>query len=149
MLIAIRQGANGSQPRKLPTFVLSSAPSHKSTSDLCHSDKPQSSGSLQRHASTATGTHALKNGTFQAPRHHDHSYYNRLMQRYHGQSEHTVPHSDVFKPRTLDRVSQKNSSLQGGVNNASGPEVSIFNSNRESVLADRKSISETPGARQV
>jgi hypothetical protein len=133
MLIAKHQVANRFQfcQRKFPVILLSSPPSHNSNLPvgLYHFDKPRSSGYRQQQVITATATPTPKVESLRAPRYHDPSC-NRLKQRYHVQSEHLVPQTDVSKHGTLVSIDQQNSRLKGGVNNASGPEVSRFNSKR-------------------
>jgi hypothetical protein len=138
--------ANRLQPCKFPTILHSSPPSHNLKSDLHH--KPQDPRYWQRQAITATATPTPKDGNLRAPRYHDLSC-DCLTQKYHVQSEHLVPQSDVSKHGTLVTYGQQNPCLQGSVNNASGPKVSRFNSKREAVPADRKSISEIPRTEQV
>jgi hypothetical protein len=64
-------------------------------------------------------------------------------------SLHMVPQTDVSRHGTLTRVDQQKFCLQRGVNDASGPKVCRYNSNKKAVPADRESISETPRAVQV
>lgn len=135
-----RQGGNRLQPCKLPTMPPLSPPPHNLKSDIYpfntpHS-KPQSPRYLQHQATTATPT--PKDGILRAPRYHDRSC-DSLTQKYHVQSGHLVPQSDVSKHGTSVRGGQQNFCLQGGVNSASGPMVRRISSNRVSVRADRKS----------
>ena|SRR6266849_4216479 len=146
MLIGKQQGANGLQYCTSLTILIPPPPSHKSRSNPYHFDKPQPYIYWQHQAITATPI--LKDEALRAPRYHDLSC-DRLTQKYHVQSEHLVLQSDVSKHGTLVSVGQQSSCLQGGVNNGSGPEVSKFDSNRESVPADRKCISEMPRTVQV
>jgi hypothetical protein len=146
MLMAKQQGANGLQPYKFPTILYLSAPPHNFKSDLYPFDKSQSPRNWQQQAIAATPT--PKDENLRAPRYHDRSC-DRQTQKYHVQSEHLVPQTDVSKHGTLVSRSQQNSCLQGSVNNASGPKVSRFNSNRGSVPADSKSISEMSRTVQV
>jgi hypothetical protein len=148
MLIEKQQGANRLRSCKFPAILHSSPPSHNLKSDLYPFDKPQSPRYRQYQAITATGTPTPKDGNLQTPRYQDLNC-DRLTQKNHVQSEHLVPQPDVSKHGTLVRRSQQNSCLPGGVNNASGPEVSRYNSNKEAVPADRKSISEMPRTVQV
>ncbi|KAN0125768.1 hypothetical protein V8E52_000975 [Russula decolorans] len=91
-------GANGLQPYKFPTILYLSAPPHNFKSDLYPFDKSQSPRNWQQQAIAATPT--PKDENLRAPRYHDRSC-DRQTQKYHVQSEHLVPQTDVSKHGTL------------------------------------------------
>ena len=144
MLMAKQQGANGLQPCNFPTILYLAAPPPyilKWVLYLYPFDKSQCPRYWQCLAIVATPNPRDEN--LQAPRYHDLSC-ERLMEKYHVSSEHFgANQTDVSKHGTLVRRRVQIYCLRGGVNNASGSEVSRYSSSREAVPADRKSISET------
>lgn len=144
----------------MSTAILhSSPPTHELNPDFYHFDKPQSP---RYQAITATPTPRDEN--LRTPRYNG-SSGDRQTQKHHVQSKYLVPRFGVPKHRTVVNESQQISYLdggvveggvlegsvnvKGGVNNASSPRVSRYNSNREAAPADRKNISEMPKAVQV
>jgi hypothetical protein len=146
--MAKQQGANGSQPREFPIILCPylAPPPHNLKSGPYPLDKSQCLG--YGRCQTIVATPLPRDENLRAPRYHDLSC-ERLKQKCHVPSEHLVPQTDVSKHGTLVNRSEQNFCLQGGVNNASGPEVSRYSSSREAVPADRKSISETPRSVRV